>query len=128
MTHTNAQLEKMQADLSPLLGRRGLLGYAAAKNTRAIRDEIAEYIEAKNAAIQELGEPVIDDTGNPTGQVELRFDSPAFAEFQRRMAPLAEVRCEPRLLVIDAKDVMADMTGEEMLAVEWMLRFDDEDA
>ena len=126
--YTNAQMEQMVAQLKPLLDRSGLIGYAAAKNTRVLRDEIAEYIQAKDAAIMELGEPELDAEGNETGQVSLRFDSPRFAEYQERMAAIDTAEAEPRIFRVNASDVMGQLTGQEMLDLEWMLEFADDNA
>ena len=128
MTFTNIQMEKMVSDLRLLLSRSGLVGYAAAKNTRILRDEIAEYVQAKDAAITELGEPVLDEDGRETGQITLAFDSPNFAEYKRRMEGIDTAESEPRIFRVKAKDVMGQLTGQEMLDLEWMLEFEDEDA
>lgn len=128
MTYTNTQMEQMVAQLKPLLDRSGLIGYAAAKNTRILRDEIAEYIQAKDAAIMELGEPELDADGNETGQVSLRFDSPRFAEYKERMAGIDTAESEPRIFRVNASEVMGQLTGQEMLDLEWMLEFADDNA
>ena len=128
MTYTNLQMEQMVAQLKPLLDRNGLIGYAAAKNTRILRDEIAEYIQAKDAAIMELGEPELDADGNETGQVSLRFDSPRFAEYQERMASIDTAESEPRIFRVQASEVMGQLTGQEILDLEWMMEFADADA
>lgn len=128
MTYTNLQMEQMITQLKPLLDRSGLIGYAAVKNTRVLRDEIAEYIQAKDTAIMELGEPELDADGNETGRVSLRFDSPHFAEYQERMAGIETAEAEPRIFRVRASEIMGQLTGQEMLDLEWMMEFADADA
>ena len=126
MKYTNIQMERMLADLKPLLGRSGLAGYAAARNARALQAEIADYIDIKNAAIVELGAPVLDENGNETGQVELSFGTPAFEEYRKRMDGIDSAESEPRLYKAPASKLMEQMTGQEMLDLEWMVDFDED--
>ena len=43
--YSNAQMEQMLIALEPLLDRRDIVGYAAARNTRVLRAEALEYLK-----------------------------------------------------------------------------------
>ena len=126
MTYTNIQMEQMLANVEPLLSKKGLVGYAAARNARVLKGEIAEYIEMKNSAISELGEEEVDGEGRPTGHVTLKFDSPAFEEYKRRMDGVDTAVSEPKIFRVRAADVMDQLSGEEMLKLDWMIDFDED--
>lgn len=115
MTHTNAQLEHMLTSASAHLGRRDLIGYVCARNVRVLRDELAEYVAMKNAMLSEYGE--VGEDGVPF----IRTDSPSYPEFARRFEPIARVEHEPAIMRLRYTDVVGELTGEEILDIDWML-------
>ena len=124
----NIEMEQMIAQLEPLLGRNDLIGYAAARNTRILMDETTEYRDLRHDLVMEYGTPEKDDDGNETGRYELRFDSPSWPAYEKEIAEWAMLEHEPDVYKIPAKSAIGQLTGKEMLDLEWMLEFEDEDA
>lgn len=124
----NIEMEQMIAQLEPLLGRNDLIGYAAARNTRILMDETTEYRDLRHDLVMEYGTPEKGDDGNETGRYELRFDSPSWPAYEKEIAEWAMLEHEPDVYKIPAKSAIGQLTGKEMLDLEWMLEFEDEDA
>lgn len=115
MQCTNIDLERMLASASAHLGRRDLIGYACARNVRAIRDELAEFIEVKNEMLAEYGE--VGESGVPY----IAPSSPRYDEFLRRYEPIALARHDLAIMPLRYTDVVGELTGEEILQIDWML-------
>lgn len=115
MTYTNAQLERMLASITLHLGRRDLIGYVCARNYRVIGDALAEYVQVKNALLAECGE--VGDDGVP----RISTASPRYAEFVARFEPIAGVEQELTIMPLKYTDVVGELTGEEILDIDWML-------
>ena len=115
MTYTNAQLERMLASITPHLGRRDLIGYVCARNVRVLRDALADYVDAKNALLAECGG--VRDDGVPYIEPSM----PRYAEFIARFEPIASVEQEVAVMPLRYTDVVGELTGEEILAIDWML-------
>lgn len=124
----NIEMEQMIAQLEPLLGRNDLIGYAAARNTRILMDETTEYRDLRHDLVMEYGTPEKGDDGNETGRYELRFDSPRWPAYEKEITEWAMLEHEPDVYKIPAKSAIGQLTGKEMLDLEWMLEFEDEDA
>lgn len=124
----NIEMEQMVAQLEPLLGRNDLIGYAAACNTRILMDETTEYRDLRHDLVMEYGTPEKGDDGNETGRYELRFDSPSWPAYEKEITEWAMLEHEPDVYKIPAKSAIGQLTGKEMLDLEWMLEFEDEDA
>ena len=124
----NIEMEQMIAQLEPLLGRNDLIGYAAARNTRILMDETTEYRDLRHDLVMEYGTPEKGDDGNETGRYELRFDSPSWPAYEKEITEWAMLEHEPDVYKIPAKSAIGQLTGKEMLDLEWMLEFEDEDA
>lgn len=120
MEITNVEMERMMAQLEPYLERTDRIGYAAARNYRILRSETEEYIGRKRQLIAELGEPVVGEDGKPTGNVELRFGTEAFARFEAEIRDWALMRHEPALYTLPVKDAEGAISGAEILRLEWM--------
>lgn len=119
--YTNAQMEQMLMSLEPLLERRDIVGYAAARNTRVLRSEALEYLKRRDELIAQYGEPELGDDGLPTGRTQLRIGSDAHKAFCREIEMYANIKHRPNLFKIAYADAIGKMTGNEILACEWML-------
>ena len=118
--YTNEQMAGMINDLEPLLGRTDVIGYAAARNTRILRNECAEYMEMRDRLVNKYGTEMRDENGHPTGRVELRFDSDEFKEFEKEIATYAQMRHVPDLFKIKFEEAIGVLSGSELLACDWM--------
>lgn len=124
----NIEMEQMIAQLEPLLSRNDLIGYAAARNTRILMDETTEYRDLRHDLVMEYGTPEKGDDGNETGRYELRFDSPSWPAYEKEITEWAMLEHEPDVYKIPAKSAIGQLTGKEMLDLEWMLEFEDDNA
>ena len=53
-------------------------------------------------------------------RVSLRMDSPEFEEFLEEFAPIAMLSHEPELFTIPYDHAIGEMSGTELLEIEWM--------
>ena len=121
-TYTNFEMETMVERLSKHLDRRDVIGYAAARNTRKLADELREYTERKNALILEYGEKEVDADGNETGNVVLPYDSPNFAKFADELEQFAKIEHAPDLMTLDYGQAIGLLSGTELLEIEFMFK------
>lgn len=115
MRKTNIELDQILYEMRPLLDRKGLIGMAAARNTRVITDAIQEYASVKVDLIRKYG----DEDGE--GGIGIDPESDAFAEFMAEIEPYAQMSHDIDVMKVPTEKVMDDMTGAEMLALDWML-------
>lgn len=117
----NIEMEQMINSLEPLLDHTDIIGYAAARNTRILTNEIQEYIARREELVAKYGEEVLDDDGNPTGQIQLRFDSPKFKDYSDEIIEWAEIEHEPPIYKIPTEKCIGILSGRQMLEIGWML-------
>ena len=120
-SYKNIEMELMIKSLEPLLDHTDIVGYAAARNTRILTTEIQENITRLEELVAKNGEEVLDDEGNPTGQIELRFDSPKFKDYSDEIIEWAEIEHEPPIYKIPTEKCIGILSGRQMLEIEWML-------
>ncbi len=124
MKFTNFQMALALEHLAPLLERTDLIGYAAARNTRLLRQEAAEYLEARERLVCELGEQELDGDGQPTGVVAVHVGTPAFDEFRRRMAELDGIEAKLKVFRVPVGKAIGKLSGTQLLALDWMFEED----
>ena len=120
MQYTNIEMEHMVNTLVPFLGRTDKIGYAAARNTRILRDETREYVNRREELVGKYGKPQIGEDGNPTGLTELRFDSPEFPEYAKEIEEWALIEHEPNLFKLKYEEAIGKLSGTELLEIDWM--------
>lgn len=118
---TNAEMQQHLVSLEPLLQSKGLLGYAVARNYRNIRNSCLEYLERFQKSVAEYGEPVLDENGDQTGSVRIDIKSGAAAKFKQSLASFAEIKHEVPICCLPYDEVLSELTGADMLALEFML-------
>ena len=123
----NIDADMMATALEPLLDQRNMVGYAAARNARALTAACADFIKIRDDLIRDLGEKPVDENGNQTGPERIGPDSPNFAEFMERITPIAEVEVDVDIFTLPENDVIGLMSGREILELDWMLTREDED-
>ncbi len=114
-------MDEMCDALKRHLGRTDILGYAAARNTRALANELVEYVGMRDELIKELGEELVGEDGEPTGQFGISPASARFGEFAERLAPISAIEHEPKLFTVPATEVIGKLSGTEILEIDWML-------
>lgn len=120
-SYKNIEMERMIAALEPFLDRVDKIGYAAARNTRILRTETQEYLERREALIEQYGTAELDESGNPTGRTELRFDSPNFKSYEAEITEWAMIEHSPDIFKLKYSDALEKLTGREILSIDWML-------
>lgn len=124
--YTNDQMAKMIDALQPLLDRCDIIGYAAARNTRILSNECAEYLTRRSVVIEKYGEPELDGSGNPTGRVVMRLDSPNIDAYNADIEEWARIEHYPEIFRIPFESAIGNISGTQLLAVDFM--FEDGDA
>ena len=121
MRYTNQQMESMVDALQPMLERRDVIGYAAARNSRILRTELTEYYGVRDELVEKYGEEETDEDGNATGHVSLSFESPNFPKFVEEIGRYSTISHEPEIYMLKYDDVIGKLTGAEILSIDWML-------
>lgn len=122
--YKNAEMEQMLASLQKHLKRRDIIGYAAARNTRILRDELKEYIDRRDELVRKYGTTDVDEKGNPTGSITIGFDDPNFAKFAEEMEQYATIEHAPNIMRLKYEDAIGILSGAEILEVDWMFEED----
>lgn len=118
MKKTNFELDRMLQRVSPLLERKGVVGMTAARNTRVISEAIKEYSMVKADLIKKFGQETEEGFSIGPGL-------PKFDEFIESLTPYGEVSQEIDVMTMPIEKAMDELTGTEMLMLDWM--FDDDD-
>ncbi len=111
-------LERLHS-LKPFLSRRDKIGYVAARNYRFLSNSIAEFETIRLSLIEKYGVEGKDERGAPT--YTLKMDSPNFKNFCDELAPFNEMEHEVELMTAKYDEVAGNLSGEEILAIDWML-------
>ncbi|MEC4272968.1 hypothetical protein VJ923_07340 [Adlercreutzia sp. R25] len=120
MKLTNYEMSRRLGQLGQVLDRADLIGYAAARNTRVLREACSEYLQMQDALVRELGEPETDGEGAETGAYRLDFASPNFPEFARRMDEIAPIESEIEVFRIRVDEAIGKLSGTQLLELDWM--------
>ena len=123
--HTNIEMEAMLAAAERHLDRRDMVGYAAARNTRVLADELREFHAFRDDLVREHGEKVLDADGNPTGNVELSPSMPGYGPFLAELGKLAGVEHDPKVFTIPYSEAIGVLSGTELLELDWMFHEED---
>lgn len=115
----NSEVFMRLRSLEPLLSRRDKLGYIAARNYRFLSNSLVEFETIRLSLLEKYGEPGKDANGAPT--YTLKMDSPNFKLFSDELAPFNEMEHEVELMMAKYDDAIGNLTGEEILGVDWML-------
>lgn len=120
----NIEMEQMVKALEPLLGRTDMIGYAAARNTRILNDEMTEYLTRRDELVRKYGDPETDENGNLTGLHRLFIGSENWKAYESEITEWALIEHEPNLMKIKAEDVIGKLSGTEILRIDWMIKED----
>ena len=120
----NVEMDNMVEQLKPLLAYKNKAGYVAARNTRLLLDELTEYHTIRESLIQKYGRQEQDENGNLLPRVSIDFGSEEFEKFEREIKEFSEIEHEVNLMHMNYEEVIGELSGEEILAIDWML--DDE--
>ena len=120
MELTNMQMDAMREVAAKHLDRRDMIGYACARNVRALEDELREYLDVKDALVVEYGAAEEDEEGNPTGSYRFVPGSEEHRAFLRELAPYMDVTGDPRIMKLKYEEAIGKLTGQELIELDWM--------
>lgn len=118
-TLNNARMAEMLHQLDPLLPRRDLLGYAAARNYRILSNSLTEYEAFRRELIEKYGEEDTDENG--VSMVAIKIGTPNFKAFCDELAPFNAMEHEVDLMTVKYTEAVGNLSGEEILGIDWML-------
>ena len=117
----NLEMEKRLLSLEKFLDRRDKVGYAAARNTRILKNSAQEYLTRRDELIFEYGEPELDAEGNQTGRKYLEMGSENYKKYEEAIAEYASIEHMVDIFTIPFESVEGVLTGAEILELDWML-------
>ncbi len=120
-TLKNLEMNEMRRQLQPILSHRDIIGYMAARNYRIISEALTEYEAFKSSLIEKYGERDKDANGDILPTISIKIGSPNFREFCTALEPLNNVEHEIDLMVAKYSDAIGILSGDEILAIDWML-------
>lgn len=120
-TLKNSKMNEMLYQLKPLLDRRDLIGYIAARNYRALTNCLTEFTTFRDDLIRKYGTPDKDENGNELSTISLKVNSPNFKKFCEEIEPFNNMEHEVELMTAKYESVVGNLSGDEILAIDWML-------
>lgn len=120
MKYTNNEMEQMLAAVEKQLERKDIIGYAAARNARILRNELSEYTSVRDELVMKYGEADLDEDGKPTGSVSLSIESDKFPQFVEEIERFARIEHEPNIFKLKFEEAIGQLSGSELLDLEWM--------
>ncbi len=121
-TVKNIDMVSMIESLKPLLSRRDKIGYVAARNFRVLSTALDEYFKFKNSLIEKYGKEDTDASGEPTGTISIRPCTEEFKMFCNDLAPINDCQQGVDLMTLYYESVIGELSGEEILSIDWMLQ------
>lgn len=121
MRVTNAQAEAWLEALDGVLDHSGPVGYAAAVNTRRLREAISEYLSVKMGIIRRYGHEVIKN-GVQTGEWVIPQQSPDLEKAEEELSEFAELEHEVDVMRLPVEKVVDELTGRQILELWFMVK------
>lgn len=116
----NIDMEKRVLDLEKYLDRKDVIGYAAARNTRILKEQLTEFSERKEELVRLYGKEDKDENGELTGTITVDRTSPDFQKFIEKIEKFALIEHEIEPFKLKYKDAIGELTGNELVELEWM--------
>jgi hypothetical protein len=117
----NIQMDQMINSLQKVLSHRDKIGYYAARNYRILNDSLVEYQNFKNSLISKYGTTDVDTDGNELQTISIKVGSQNFDDFLKELEPFNNIEHEVELMIAKYEDAIGCLSGEEILAIDWML-------
>lgn len=118
---SNAKMAEMLFQLKPILAQRNKIGYVAARNYRFLSNSLVEYEAFRNELIAKYGEKDHTPDGIELPSMFIKIGSPNFKMFCEELEPYNNIEHEVELMTAKYDDAVGVLSGEEILAIEWML-------
>ena len=117
----NIQMDQMINSLQQVLSHRDKIGYYAARNYRILYDSLIEYQNFKNSLIAKYGTTDVDSDGKELQTISIKVGSQNFDDFLKELEPFNNIEHEVELMIAKYEDAIGCLSGEEILAIDWML-------
>lgn len=117
----NSMMNEMLRQLRPILSHRDKIGYIAARNYRILDDCLTEFQMFRDELIKKYGEVDKDGNGNDLPTISINVSSPNFKQFCDELEPFNNMEHEVDLMTAKFDDAIGCLSGEEILAIDWML-------
>lgn len=128
MKVSNTVMHMHLGQLEKVIQCKGLLGYAIARNYRKIQEAVQDYLNVYSAALEQFGDTVEVETPNGMTQtLSIQPDSPNFEAFMQEIEPIAHIELDVDILQVPYSAAMDQLTAEQMLQLEWMLKEDEDE-
>jgi len=121
MNMSNFLMEDYINVLSNFLDRKDVIGYAAARNYRRLADASLDYSKIKSDLLTEYGSPLKDENGNDTNTMAINRSDPNFDEVKSKLELSGNIRHDVTIFTITYEDVINELTGNEILQLDWMI-------
>lgn len=92
---------------------------------RAIMNALADYTAYKDSLIREYGAEIKDDDGN-VKDFAVTPSCEGFQDFLRKLSEVSEVEHDVRIMTAIPDDVIGVLSGEEIMAIDWMMEHGEE--
>ena len=117
----NIRMDQMINSLQKVLSHRDKIGYYAARNYRILNDSLIEYQNFKNSLIAKYGTTDVDSDGKELQTISIKVGSHNFDDFLKELEPFNNIEHEVELMIAKYEDAIGCLSGEEILAIDWML-------
>lgn len=117
----NIQMDQMINSLQKVLSHRDKIGYYAARNYRILNDSLIEYQNFKNSLIAKYGTTDVDSDGKELQTISIKVGAQNFDDFLKELEPFNNIEHEVELMIAKYEDAIGCLSGEEILAIDWML-------
>ena len=118
-TLKNMEMVTMVRQLQPLLSHRDLFGYVAARNTRILNEQLTEYEKVQRDMLERFGTEKQGENG--TTELVIEVNTPEYQQFCEAMEPFINIEHEVELMTMKYEETINCLSGQEILALEWML-------
>ena len=124
-TLTNSTMHQYLISLNEMLSYKGVLGYAIARNVRALQNGCQEYIDIFSKCVAKYGVQEKDEDGNFTGRIKIEESSGNVAKLNKELAPYVEIKHSVELYMIPFSEAYEQLSAAELLQIDFML-FDED--
>lgn len=107
--------------LYKFLDRKDIIGYAAARNYRRLSDACLDYYKIKMNLLNKYGSPIKDENGNDTKMLSIDSKNPNFEQVKTELETSGNISHEVVIFTITYDDVINELTGNEILQLDWMI-------
>lgn len=123
---TNSQMHQYLISLNEMLSYKGVLGYAIARNVRALQNSCREYIDIFSKCVAKYGVQEKDEEGNFTGRIKIEESSGNVAKLNKELSVYADIKHSVELFTIPFSEAYERLSAAELLQIDFMLFDEDE--